>query len=319
MPVWNRISDVSAGIASSVSDAISIVEWRNPGVLRSVSCGDMVILSDYSGQHKNSLYEAYSFLVNNMEAVSEWTEVRREFREKWLPDGRRISFKQLNEKVRAKAYPHYLAACSLLKANIITFLVHRNIKHFINGGAVSFMELFPECFSSQTKHGKVEKMIRLSTFLSVVITGLRQEYQRAFWFSDHDEALENHERREGFAKLSAYLQLHFSRWKRPADVIFGTTEDPSIPFWVEDLAALPDIFCGAYCQMGNILPSFYGKETWTRMFNSSSVSDNRSRILGDWLAAGPRELKHIFVRTEIEDSGFFRSSAQFFRPLIYTW
>lgn len=319
MPVWNRISDANAGIASSVSNAISIVEWRNPGVLRAVSCGDMVILSDYSGQHKNSLYEAYSFLVTNMEAISEWTEIRREFRERWLPDGRRISFKQLNEKMRGRAYPHYLAACSFLKANIITFLVHRNIKCFIDGGASSFMSLFPECFSSQTKHGTAEKMIRLSTFLSVVITGLRQENQRAFWFSDHDEALETYERREGFAKLSTYLQLNFSKWSRPADVIFGTTGDPSIPCWVEDLAALPDIFCGAYCQIGNILPSFYGKETWTKMFNSSSVIDKRPRILGDWLAAGHSNLRHILVRTEIEDSGFFRSSAQFFRPLVCTW
>ena len=60
----------------------------------------MIIVSDYSGQHKLASHEADSFLVTTDCALDEWQPVRLEFGNRWLPDGRRISFKQLSEPTR---------------------------------------------------------------------------------------------------------------------------------------------------------------------------------------------------------------------------
>ena len=103
MVTWKRIGDAEAGFIYSLSESLAIVEWRNPGLLQPVDSGLMVIASDYSGHHKGASHEAYSFLVTTDIELSEWLPILQTFRTRWLPDGRRLSFKRLGEPVRWRA------------------------------------------------------------------------------------------------------------------------------------------------------------------------------------------------------------------------
>ena len=148
MAVWKRFNEQGAVFIYDLSESLALVDWRYPGTLETVTDGVMVIVSDYSGQHKRASHEAYSFLVTTGRALNDWLPIRREFRNRWLPDGRRISFKDLREPVRWRALIPFLRAVSAIRGNVITVLVDRRIKSFADGDLATLAKEFPDCFSS---------------------------------------------------------------------------------------------------------------------------------------------------------------------------
>lgn len=311
--VWKPITDAGSGYLFSLSDSIRIVEEKHPGLLVPLADGTVVIASDYSGQHKGATHEAYAFLITNDVSLRRWLPLVAAVRQRWLPDNRRISFKRVREPVRWRALPAFLDAASYLHGNLVTILVDRRIGSFFPGGAAAVVEVFPDCFDSNANFGTVEKMLRIASFLALVISGLRREDQPSQWISDHDEALDSCEKREQLGRLAAYLTFGVTKWRAPADNYFGTTELPTAPTWAEDLATVPDLVAGAYCQMSDHLPSFFGKTSWVARMNSESVGDDRARLVGNWLSSHRRGLlRHVLLRMELDIDGEVRTSAQGF-------
>ena len=155
---------------------------------------------------------------------------RDEFRAKWLPDGRRMSFKQLGDGVRRRALPAFLSTANRISGNTITILVDRRVRSFM-GDTEVWRKLFPDCFLPSTKPGTIEKMMRISSLVAVLTAGLRDESQPSLWISDDDEALATFERREGLGRLSSYLTFGLTRWHAPAELEFGTTGSIHAPEW----------------------------------------------------------------------------------------
>jgi hypothetical protein len=196
VPVWNRNQERGSGFVYDLSQSLALVEWRYPGLLEPVTDGLMVIASDYSGQHMRATHEAYSFLITTDSAVDEWHRIRQKFRRRWLPDGRRLSFKQLREPMRWRALGPFLKAAGTIRGNVLTFLVDRRIKSFSQGGTQALAGLFPDCFTPETPPGTIEKMFRHSSFIAMLTAGFRRQDQPSLWISDHDETLETFDRRE---------------------------------------------------------------------------------------------------------------------------
>jgi hypothetical protein len=315
MSVWQPLIEKQIGYLFGLSDSIAIVEAKNPGLLASVTNGNMIVASDYSGQHKEATHEAYSFLVTTDEALNEWLPSLAAFRQRWLPDGRRISFKKLNEPLRQQALWPFLDTATNLSGNLITILVNRQVGSFMSGGPVAAKDAFPDCFPANAKRGTVEKMLRLASFVALILSGLRREDQLSYWISDHDEALDSYEKREQFARLATYLTFGVTGWRHAADHQFGTTESSKAPYWSEDLAALADLAAGAYCQLSSYLPAFSGdssEENWRIRMASSDVKSLRARAIGDWLAKRRGALKHVLLRLELDRDLKIRISAQAF-------
>ncbi|HEX8521849.1 MAG TPA: hypothetical protein VF669_06295 [Tepidisphaeraceae bacterium] len=287
------------------------MDWRYPSLLHSVQHGMMIIASDYSGQHQHASHEAHSFVVTTADAVHDWQPIRTAFRKRWLPDGRRISFKKLSKPRLRRALAPFLVSAAALRGNAITFLIDHRIESMMEGGADALMEAFPDCFPPGTPKGTVEKMFRLASLLALLITGLRREDQISRWISDHDETLETFDRRERFARLCAYVSFLMSGWAHPADNEFCTTEHPATPEWAEDLLSICDVLAGSYCQLSSSIPASCGSELWTRIVPSVNV-ESRAREVGTWLCSARGNLRHILLRLELDHSGLPRASAQFF-------
>ncbi len=317
--VWRAKIDQQAGYIFNFSEAINVTEKAFPGILDSVSNGRMLIASDYSGQHKEARHESYSFLVSTTSEIDRWLPLLKEFRETWLPDGRRISYKKIKEPVRWRALPSFLDVAGKLKGNLITIMVDQRVGSFMAGGPAAAVEVFPECFPSNTSHGTVEKMLRLVSFISLIIAGLRDERQPSIWLSDHDETLDSYDRRENLARLASYLSFGLTGWRNPADNYFATTETSNIPSWSEDVAAIPDLAAGAYCQLAAFLPTSFGRLPSEVVVNAE-MENQRAAIIGNWLADASKTLKHILLRAEVERGGEVRVTAQVFkgmRPISY--
>jgi hypothetical protein len=173
MGVWQPIVDKEIGYLFGLSDSIAVVEAKNPDLLASVTNGTMIIASDYSGQHKEATHEAYSFLVTTDEALKNWLPSLAAFRQQWLPDGRSISFKKLNEPLRRQALRPFLDTAAGLSGNLIKILVNREVGSFISGGPALAKDVFPDCFQANASLGTVEKMLRLASFVGLILAGLR--------------------------------------------------------------------------------------------------------------------------------------------------
>lgn len=312
MTVWRHFDVPESGYSYLISTAIQRVSERFADLLWSVDRGVQIVFSDYSGQHQAATHEVYSFLTTTQEALVEWLPLRETFRARWLADGRRISFKQLREPMRRRAYPHFLDLVGQLPANLITIMINRNVGSFVYGGLAPLVAEFGDCFVPGTSEHTAEKIYRLAMFVATLQAGLREEGQRSLWISDHDETLDTFEKRECFGRLAAYLTFGLTGWRKPADLNFATTEAVWLPAWAEDLVAVPDIAAGACARLSSLLPIFKGRPTWIVPVNDLSEVDWRAQIFGDWLSAPQGKLRHVLVRLEMDERGEVRASAQKF-------
>ena len=84
------------------------------------------VASDYSGMHKRSRFYVYSILLCDMENCSEWYLRNSLIRQRYLPDGRRMAFKSLNDKKRRKALVPFLENADYIPGICITFAIRKS-------------------------------------------------------------------------------------------------------------------------------------------------------------------------------------------------
>jgi hypothetical protein len=317
MRTWRPLASHSGGYESLLSSALQIVDERDETCLWPVDVGTQLLVSDYSGQHRQATHEVYSFLIITLVALQAWLPLREKFRAQWLPDGRRLSFKQLREPVRRRAFPHFLELAGRLPANLITIMVDNRVGSFVQGGPSALAEALDDCFTPDMSEGSVEKIYRLALFVALLQAGLRKEDQPSLWISDHDETLDSFDRRERFSRLATYLTYGLTGRTHSAEQNFTTTEAENMPLWAEDVAAIPDIAAGACAQLSGVLPLFMGDKTWTVPITYGASLDWRARIFGDWLSAPHGVLRHVLLRLAPNANGEIQASAQRFlrRPL----
>lgn len=315
MAVWKRMTNPDSGFTYSLSDSLSILESVHPFSLFLPNDGVMVIGSDYSGQHKGASHEAYSFVISTMPAIADWEPSRLAFRQQWLTDGRRMSFKQLRDAVRWQALVPFLESACTLRGNVVTVLLSRRIPAFIEGGADLLLKALPVWFPPDTPRNTAEKMYVLASLLAMIVGGLRSEQQPSLWISDHDEALDTNEKRESFSVMLSHLIYGVTKWKNPATILFGTTGLPSAPPWAEDYAAIPDLMAGTFCKLGGLLPSFEGNKHWIRTIPSHLAEDKRAKAVAEWLQTRRGDMRHVLLRLEPDHDTNVRASAQCFGEL----
>lgn len=312
MSVWRAFDVPNAGYVNAFSEAIAITDAKLGDLFWPVDGDLQVIASDYSGQHRQATHEVYSFLVTTRPALDAWLPLRQAFRARWLPDGRRLSFKQLREPVRRRAYPHFLELAGALPANLLTVMIDNRVGSFIAGGPRALADALDGCFVPGASGGSIEKIYRLAVLIAMVQAGLRHPRQPAMWISDHDETLDTHDKRERFSRLATYLAFGLTGAVSTGELHFMTTLSPRLPAWGEDLAAIPDIAAGACANLSGVLPLFMGRPTWTVGLAHGDTIDWRARTFADWLSAPHGVLRHVLLRLAPDADGQVRASAQRF-------
>src|SRR5262249_27803293 len=88
---------------------------------------NVYIASDYSGEAKSHLYDVLSILYLDVQQSSEWAERRRLVRTQYMADGRRMSFKALNDRQRQGALVPFLRAANAIHGVLISIAVRKSI------------------------------------------------------------------------------------------------------------------------------------------------------------------------------------------------
>jgi len=74
----------------------------------------LMIYSDYSGNSRDSRFETISLLFVDLRAASVWDSLRTSVRQQFLPDGRRMGFKGLNDSYKRRGLSWFLRAADHL-------------------------------------------------------------------------------------------------------------------------------------------------------------------------------------------------------------
>lgn len=208
----------------------------------------LLIGSDYSGQHSTSDFEALGFLIADSDRLQPWHDARRSLRRIHLPNGRRMSFKNLGDKKRTAALPGFIDAAEQIQGLLLVVLVDKRIK-----------TLFQQTGDDERANSDVdllsnwlpkveEKLLRICHVAALLVAGLSRPGQNVVWISDQDEIAANDQRLRQLVEasgriMSAYLEHSLGHLR------VGTTASDSGTRDVEDFVAIADLAAGALCEV----------------------------------------------------------------------
>jgi hypothetical protein len=244
LPNWNHIGDTHE-LMSGLSKTIQDMERARSNLLPNLRIGStIVVASDYGGQHDTSTYQSLSFLFANLESCGEWDLRRTRLRQEFLPDGRRMSYKALNDANKKQALFPFLLAANHIPGLSITFLINKKIGSlFVEAGKLDIKRMGLHQFEHWSNY-TFEKLLRVLHLISLFIAGLSRPHQDVLWFTDEDDIVPNPSRLSEVSDVLGHISNHYLRHDM-GNLRCGTTKCDDGSRLIEDLAAIPDLVAGA--------------------------------------------------------------------------
>jgi hypothetical protein len=289
------------GLMNSISALVSQLETSIPNLLTTVRLGPTLFLaSDFSGQHNLANYESYSFLLADLIYLWLWEDLRKEVRNKYLSNSRRISFKALNDRQKQRALIPFLKSANCIPGLSITLLVAKDIPSLLNEtGKLDISHPEYEDYQSW-KPQILEKLLRVGHFAAMLVAAMSAPKQNLLWITDEDPIVSNEERLKEACKIIGHLMNHYLSHNL-GHFQFGTTKSDDGSLALEDLAAIPDLVAGALCELAPNIT----QQANLPFFTISPEDDHteKSKIIMDWFADPIHTLKKLIICLDYDLNG----------------
>ena len=309
MSNWKQLPP-NGGIHSTINLKFGMQDHPDRIVYPDLNDGsDILLASDYSGEHEASAFRVLGFLVTTGKSIEEvWEPARVEVRRKHLQDERRMSFKKLGDALRINAFPTFLRAASQLNGVLACVAVEKSFQLATDG-----RELLP------LKHDWVpeplEKLVEICTFGAGLVNGLRSKGQNVSWLTDDDAIVVN-----PVARADSSMMMKSFLYSYPDEKpFFGlgiASEFTDDELQAEDLLAIPDLAAGAFSEALNNLG--------TQNIPASSVGPSdlalhlqtKSTLINGFLGEQGNPLKVLFCVVRRHPEGMLLSFCQPFVRLL---
>jgi hypothetical protein len=134
-------------------------------------------------------------MLADAEALRPWFDARATLRRRHLPDGRRMSFKSLNDRLRVAALPEFLSAANLIPGLLLVVLFDKRIGTiFAPDDETQNAESALGQQLSQWPARTQEKLLRICHIAALMVASLSRELQNILWVTDQDDIAANVER-----------------------------------------------------------------------------------------------------------------------------
>jgi len=175
--VWHDTQQRGLGFLGTLSGLIASAEVDNPGLIPDFRQEQhLIVASDYGGEHAAAKWISYTYLITCHEEAARWVGKSRLLRKKLLPDGRRMAFKRLGDRVRMRALVPFLNLSNGLRGLLAFFLVQRPIRSLFSAKTLDPTELGYEPLRKYPAH-IAEKLLRITHLLALLIGGISSEGQ----------------------------------------------------------------------------------------------------------------------------------------------
>jgi hypothetical protein len=248
---WHLGDRPELGAMGSLNKLFRELDLKDPFAFPDFQSSKSILIgSDYSGQHSTSVYEAFGFILVDPKKTGRWANKRREIRKRYLRDGRRMSFKKLGDRRRAEALPEFLFASDMLPGLLVIFLVDSKIGSLFSPDAPMKEEGSNTISLDQWPNHIGEKLLRISHFSSLLLSGLSHKNQDVLWITDQDDVAQNIQKHTEFVKSFANISSHYLAHDL-GHLRIATTASDSGSRDVEDFVSIADLAAGAVCQAMN--------------------------------------------------------------------
>jgi hypothetical protein len=252
------------------------------------------IASDYSGDTR-SQYEVISVLYLDQQLSQSWNERRRAIRERFLSDGRRVSFKDLEDGQCRRALDPLLRAADDITGVSLTVAMRKSIKFLCADdtvlgqlpGSTNLQRVWPA--------KQFERMLRVIHIVALLVGGLSRPRQSIRWISDEDQIFANDQFSRDTAGVLSQMTKCYVR-DPLGDLALGTTGLDDGSRLLEDIAAIPDFAAGAVAEITNTFCSMAGGRIppGIHLPLLGQLSE-KSSLLGSWLANDESNLRKVLV------------------------
>lgn len=294
--IWSSPNTISHTLFHSVNNSIEEFVREYHSHLPVLHEGKTLLcFSDYSGEEQNAKHYVYSFLLVNETEMKIWNENRVALRGKYLPDGRRISYKNYRDKLTQNFINQYLDLVDELPGFLITVSISKDIDSIFgkNIDEVIADSKF-SALSDWTKSTR-EKALRIMHMLGFFVSGFSSELQNVIWITDDDSIAANHDRlkqlTESFGAIIGMYTKHGLGHLR-----VGTTQTDDGTRWIEDLCAIPDLVAGAYSEQLNKVGDVFIENADDVFWISSPDYQKKTYKISWWLGTSNKKLCKLCFR-----------------------
>lgn len=248
---WRAPDRPELALVNRVGGLFRTAELLQPDCLPDLRGGPLLLIgSDYSGQHKSSSYEAMAFLICDWSRSFPWIAQQRKVRDVLMPDDRRFGFKNMKDSVRRAALPHFLHAAERLTGLALVVLIHKSVGTLF--GADVDVTTLNEWMKPMATWplSTLERAMRASTFVSLLLAGLSGPGQNVVWITDADDIAANETRHGQFVHLFGHVSGHILGHQL-GHLRIATTNSDNGDRGIEDFVAIPDLAAGAICDVLN--------------------------------------------------------------------
>lgn len=246
------------------------------------------VLSDYSFDNPASAFDVVGILVADAEALGNWKQRRDKVRSEILGDGRRMNWKDLNSDTRRQAafFPFLEAADFIPGLSVALSFQRSPVFRIPNDQINRFKSSFE--LTANWKPKNIQQMFRIAYCTAMLVAGLSSPGQNVHWVTDQDPAFANETREKDTVSVLAKLLGLFLPHKL-GEIRYGTTGDGEEPLFQEDLIALPDLMCGATCELLTSIKREY--EDIPKIYSKLPRLSARPSSFLQWYANGNWPLK----------------------------
>ena len=236
--------------------------------------------SDYGGDHKGSRYKAYCFLIADS-TPSDWFHRQRAIRDRYLTDGRRVSFKRLDDPQRQRALIPLLDAANSITGHVVAVLIDKRMKRLCapNGSSKGWAKTIK--MQARWNDPAFEAMARKAHFFSLCVAQWSKPRANVTWITDEDEFVANEARLDDAQNYAARISSLYS--PHPLGVFAMNTtaiDDEKRSF--EDFVAIPDLVAG---MLTEVYTKLSAHEHW-KGGEECAIEDVhlsiKSQLLSDW-------------------------------------
>lgn len=301
---WHADHPGDIGFLALVSAHLAKRARQSPGLPVLRACDTLHLFSDYGGEHPDSEYEVLSYLLVDLSRSHDWRAQWHDKRAQFLPDGRRMAYKKLNDLQRQLAMWPYLAAANHLWGLSFSVAVNRAAGPFFgasHGGQERDDQNLPPYFIS-CKPAIRERAMRIVSLAALLIGGFSGDDQNVTWFTDQDKIVPTQAALSDLLDLFERVNGHFIG-HRLGRMKIGTSASDKNSKILQDLLAIPDIVAGALSDQFTETKRTYGTVASRLTLPPVMSSAGKTHQVLNWFADNRWPLKRVVCLLEPAGEG----------------
>lgn len=234
--------------------------------------------SDYSGDHSGSRFHVYGFVIVDADSSPEWPVRCGDVRRSFLADGRRMSFKNLNDRHRRLALIPFLKAAEFLDGHVVAVAISKELKRMSTSN--NSLSQWRNLHGLQAKWDDrgFEQMFRVSHFFSLFLSEWSNTGMHVSWITDNDRIVANSGRLDDMHQLAASLASIYVPHQL-GEFMMNTVSVDSEGRSFEDFVSIPDLAAG---MISEALCGISTNEAFYKQHLKPKELSEKSEIISDW-------------------------------------